>query len=261
MNSPFPGMDPYLEAHWLDVHTSLVSGSRDVLNQLLPPDLVASAEERIAIESEHNDVHRFGPDVRVFEPQSALESDDRGSLAVAAPYRLVVQIEPIIQRFIRIVEVGTERLVSVIEFVSSSNKIGDGLIAFQSKRRELLASGVNFVEIDLVRDGDWRALLRPHVCPRKIATVYRAIMRMPSDLGAAYLHPIALQQRLPSIDIPLRSTDARLQLDLQSLLDRAYLNGRYGRRIDYQKPCEPTLEETDTVWANELLITAGLRQP
>jgi hypothetical protein len=24
MNSPFPGMDPYLEPHWLDVHARLV---------------------------------------------------------------------------------------------------------------------------------------------------------------------------------------------------------------------------------------------
>lgn len=29
MPSPFPGMDPYLEAHWGDVHTSLATYARD----------------------------------------------------------------------------------------------------------------------------------------------------------------------------------------------------------------------------------------
>src|SRR5207302_3594168 len=66
MPSPFPGMDPYLEPHWLDVHTSLVSGARDALNQRLPDDLIASAEERVAVEGEEAD-RLWGPDVQVFE--------------------------------------------------------------------------------------------------------------------------------------------------------------------------------------------------
>jgi hypothetical protein len=41
MKSPFPGMDPYLERHWPDVHSALVMSARGVLNELLPPDLVA----------------------------------------------------------------------------------------------------------------------------------------------------------------------------------------------------------------------------
>ena len=39
MNSPFPGMDPYLERHWGDVHQALVTYIRDQLQPSLPDDL------------------------------------------------------------------------------------------------------------------------------------------------------------------------------------------------------------------------------
>jgi hypothetical protein len=37
MPSPFPGMDPYLEAYWGDAHVGLIAYARDQLNQHLPP--------------------------------------------------------------------------------------------------------------------------------------------------------------------------------------------------------------------------------
>jgi hypothetical protein len=65
--SPFPGMDPYLEPHWLDIHTKLVAYSADALNVVLPQSLIARTEERIAIASEADEPHQLAPDVRVFE--------------------------------------------------------------------------------------------------------------------------------------------------------------------------------------------------
>src|SRR5579884_2052949 len=154
MKSPFPGMDPYLEAHWLDVHTSLVKDARDALNRRLPDDLVATAEERVAVEDERGVEQRFGPEVRIIEPQGVTEPEESvGGVAVAAPLRLLAQVEPIIERFIRVIETGTERLVTVIEFVSPTNKRGEGLYEFRAKRGKLVGAGVKFVEIDLVRQG------------------------------------------------------------------------------------------------------------
>jgi len=86
MKSPFPGMDPYLEPHWPDVQTSVVAGARDSLNERLPDDLVASAEERIAIESEGDEEDVFEPDVRVFEsPAGETGAVDASPGAVDAP--------------------------------------------------------------------------------------------------------------------------------------------------------------------------------
>jgi hypothetical protein len=37
MQSPFPGMDPYLEQHWGDVHHNLISLAQGMLNDHLYP--------------------------------------------------------------------------------------------------------------------------------------------------------------------------------------------------------------------------------
>jgi hypothetical protein len=245
-------MDPYLEPHWRDVHTSLISGARDMLNKRLPDDLIASAEERIAVESEAGEERRFAPDVRVFELPASEAAAAEGT-AIAAPFRLLAQIEPITERFIKVIEVGTERLITVIEVISPTNKEREGLVAFRSKRAELLAAGVNFVEIDLVRSGDWQALLRPHRCVRNGISLYRVTLRLPSDPAAVHLHPISLRERLPEIKIPLREQDPPVRLDLQELVNNAYENGRYARRLDYSAPLDPRLTGDDATWADELL--------
>ena len=256
MKSPFPGMDPYLETHWLDVHTSLISQARDALNESLPDDLIASAEERIAVESETGQEHTYGPDVRIFEPpatQTQLISSATDPEA-STTYRLLAQIEPATERFIRVIEAGSERLVTVIEFISPANKTSPGLAAFRTKRAEILASGASFVEIDLVRRGDWRLLLRPHRWP-KADTAYRFALRIASDPAAVHFHPIELRHRLPAVPIPLRHGDPQVELDLQTLVDKAYATGRYTRRIDYRRPCSPPLSPEDAAWAASLLAS------
>src|SRR5687767_1593445 len=133
--SPFPGMDPYLEPHWLDVHSSLATSARDALNRQLPDDLVASVEERVAIEADAGSDLIYGPDVRITEPPAPLTTlvEEPAGGIVVAPYRLVAQVEPVTERSVQITEAGTERLVTVIEFVSPSNKRGGGLQAFRDK--------------------------------------------------------------------------------------------------------------------------------
>ena len=51
MKSPFPGMDPYLEAQgrWRDLHTSMITYCRDALNEVLPENYIAQIEEQIRL--------------------------------------------------------------------------------------------------------------------------------------------------------------------------------------------------------------------
>ncbi len=257
MTSPFPGMDPYLESHWLDVHTKLVAHAADMLNERLPEDVVASTEERVSVESsDENREQQFYPDVRVFQPGGgviATTFDVEPGGVIAADMKLVLQIEPMTERYIRIVQTGSERLITVIEFVSPANKIGRGLKEFRAKRRGLLAAGVSFVEVDLCRTGDWEELLHPWHCPPRGLSTYRAIIRVPGDPQAAYLYKFSLRESLPSIPIPLRPKERMVTLDLQPLIERAYVGGRYGRRLNYGIPPEPPLEGDDAAWAASLL--------
>lgn len=263
MTSPFPGMDPYLESHWLDVHSSMAVEARNALNASLPDDLVASVEERTEIASGLDDDvdYVFRPDVKTFEPPTGTERVESraGGAVVAAPFRLVVDLELGTERSVRIVAAGTERLVTVIEFISPANKRGLGLNEFRRKRGELLSSGVNVVEIDLVRAGDWQALMAPHECPREARTAYRATIRVPGDNRSAYLFPAPIREPLPAVQVPLREGDPVVMLELQTLLDRTYANGRYARRVDYHADPVPMLDTVDATWADSLLRAAGRR--
>ena len=51
MQSPFPGMDPYLEARWRDVHHRLCTYGCDQIQGQLSPDLLARLDERLVVES------------------------------------------------------------------------------------------------------------------------------------------------------------------------------------------------------------------
>ena len=67
MKSPFPGMDPYLEEHWGDVHHRFITYACDQLQELLPGDLRARVEERVFVEADIPVRRVFVPDVRVYE--------------------------------------------------------------------------------------------------------------------------------------------------------------------------------------------------
>src|SRR5688572_27724957 len=159
MPSPFPGMDPYLEANWRDVHSSLVIGARDALNTTLPDDLIARVEERVAIETDE-ELRRL-----VAAPAAA---------TVATPVLLRAQVEPLTERYVIVVDANAESLVTVIEFLSPTNKRrGEGMRDYRAKRGQLLDAGVSVVEVDLVRQGDWAGLLMPYVAHPAHHTPYR----------------------------------------------------------------------------------------
>jgi len=117
MKSPFPGMDPYLEYHWRDVHASLIIYARDQLQSQLPGGLRSRVEERVFVESDES--HSMYPDLRVFErrPESPETPGKPLGVAVAEPIIVHADVEPLSQTYIEILDVGTgNRVVTVIEF-------------------------------------------------------------------------------------------------------------------------------------------------
>jgi hypothetical protein len=263
-------MDPYLEPHWRDFHGAVVPYLRDAVDDALPEALVSRVVERIAIEIDDgsNRYHRQPrPDVRVFEPSSTIRFVDEGpdetedgSVAVLAPVVLDLGTEPSTELFIQIIDPSTDRLVTVVELLSKSNKTpGPGLYEYVAKREELLSAGVNFVEIDLVRSGEWERLLRPHVITDDIRTPFRYTYRKGNDPTRVGLHPVKLDHPLPPVKIPLRPHDPIATVEIQPLVDRAYAKGRYFKTLDYSKDCMPPLEGADATLAEQLLRAAGKR--
>src|SRR6266851_3520290 len=139
MRSPFPGMDPYLEQFWLDVHARMILYACDQLEDQLPASLIARVEERVVFETESVARQSRHPDVKITERPGR----GNGGVAVLAPPNevepIIVECEPVTETFINILEAGPgQRLVTVIEILSLSNKLpGESQQEYRSKQTEL----------------------------------------------------------------------------------------------------------------------------
>ena len=263
MTSPFPGMDPYLEASWGDVHASLIVYARERLQATLPGDLRARVEERIVIEAPEVR-HDFVPDIRVVERG---RPDAGGGVAVAeevvvtATPLVITLAEPETQGYIEIRDLRAgRRVVTAIEILSPSNKRpGAGRVMYEAKRAELIHAGVNLVEIDLLRAG-WRDLFVPaERVPESHRTPYAVCVHRGHRQGRYEYYRAPLRERLPAIRVPLRPADADVPLDLQALVNRCYKTGAYADDIDYRVDPDPPLDPADAAWADALLKEKGLR--
>jgi hypothetical protein len=267
MDSPFPGMDPYLERHWGDVHQRLVTYACDQLQDRLPFDLRARMQERLVIAAPAASARVFYPDVRVVERPGAAGLAAEGGVAVVVEPEVAVA-QPLVisyeatrrEGFIEIVEAGRrERVVTVVEVLSPSNKqAGGDQDQYLSKREDLWRAGVSLVEIDLLRGGRRVPMCPLEWIPESYRTAYQVAVRRGWGPARLEVYGVPLRERLPVIGIPLRSSDRDVALDLQVLVRRVYRNGRYDD-IDYRLEPEPPLGPDDAAWADTLLRDQGKR--
>jgi len=263
MPSPFPGMDPYLESHWRDVHTVSMTYARDEIQDQLPNDLIARVEEGVTVDEEDGS-RSIAPDVRVVEEPWA-GSGEGGGVAVAEkiaaePVRVLVDEQPT-PRHIEILDTGGgNRLVTAIEFLSPSNKIpADGRELYLRKQREYLHSAANLVEIDLLRAGYHTVAFDREKLRPEQRTPYVICVRRAAHPWEAEVYPATYREPLPTIRVPLRPTDADVTLNLQSLITQCYDRGRYAATINYARDPDPPLPLVEAQWADRLLREAGVR--
>src|SRR5262245_64350839 len=95
MHSPFPGMDPYLEAPsiWPDVHISLMSIFREQLTPLLAPKYLVELETQVVIDCLDDDPQVVLPDVSVTSPDVSAGAPSAVAVAVPAPIRIRVPLD------------------------------------------------------------------------------------------------------------------------------------------------------------------------
>jgi hypothetical protein len=163
--------------------------------------------------------------------------------------------DPIRERSVLIYDSEGHRIVTAIEVLSPWNKSpGKAVEAYLKKREKYISSEMNLVEIDLVRTGDWTEMVGQFIIPPKAATTYRVTVTRPELYGPLH-YPIPIHAKLPTIEVPLRPQDTPAKLNLQELIDKAYVMGRYNR-IDYTKPCKPALVGPEKDWAEQVISKA-----
>ncbi len=255
MKSAFPGVDPYLEQYWGDIHTSLMVYIRDQLTDQLPIDLQARVEESVSVDLDESPRWIY-PDITAVERPVALSSSAAVAVAnavITEPTIIPLPNEKPTQRHIEIVDLNSgNRVVTAIELLSPANKQEEaGRCAYRRKQREYIEAGVNLVEIDLIRTGSFIVAAPEGRIPWDMRTHFIICIRRAYRPEQAEIISVALEQPVPNFRLPLRQTDADAVLRLQPLLDDCYLRGRYAS-IDYSQPSRPKLDDKLAAWAMEL---------
>jgi hypothetical protein len=263
MPSPFPGMDPWLEDSEVfpDLHNSLIYLLREAINSGLPEGYVAMSANRVWVDDESQsepDVSVFGRNGKNAEPidLDAKPFTEAGMVAVKGERIL----EPWEEPYLEIRSGKGKRLVTAIEVVSLANKTPGkgGRMAYQQKQSEYWLSGVNLVEIDLLRKGPHTTSIPRNLLPQLGEFDYHICITPAGEANNYFLTRIRLADRLPQIVIPLDPGVTPIRFQLQPLLDRCYDSGRYAELVNYRLPCVPPLKPEQQAWAEGILRGKGL---
>ena len=241
MPSPFPGMDPFLEhpVFFPGLHGRFHVYMSEMLQASLPAPYFAEIHERLWVETSARYVE---PDTNVIHGGLEIADDERRETYVEIRTRLPE---------------GGERVVTVIEVLSLSNKTPSekGRELYLEKQREVLASPIHLVEIDLLRGGEHTTpMLRERLEQKAGPFDYHVSVHRFDQPGRFFIYPWQLETPLPEIAIPLLPGDREVPLDLQAVFTRCYDTGPYHRRVLYDPArIVPPLPETKTQWVRQIL--------
>ncbi|MCU0981963.1 MAG: DUF4058 family protein [Pirellulaceae bacterium] len=265
MPSPFPGMDPFLEHPGIfpGLHDRLIAYLSESLQARLPEPYYAEIGERLWVETSDRSI---GPDVYVLEDEGR-DREGQGGGKVGVGLLTEVRSQPVVvtvpqdefrEPYVEIRASGdNERVVTAIEVLSLTNKtLGvRGRDLYLRKQREILASPIHLVEIDLLRGGHHTTAVPLRRARAKTGPFdYHVCIHRFDHLEDYLVYPIRLQDRLPEIGIPLLPGDRDVVLDLQDVFQRSYDAGPYRRRIRYRdtEPVPP-LDPENLQWTAQLL--------
>jgi hypothetical protein len=244
-------MDPYLErpALWPDVHLELIRAIRLALTQAVAPRYYVTVEERMYIATVSPQTLLGRADAAVLGEPGVKEAAAPYAVA-GVPVTVFVPIEDEIrERFLEVREQGSNRLITVIEVLSPSNKhAGQGRISYEAKRNTIFAFATNLVEIDLLRIGE------PLPVYPTLKSDYRILISRAWERPHSLLYTFNLVDPIPDVPIPLQADDDEPILALNPILRQIYADVRYDLRIDYtQSPPEPALPPERSEWLKQVL--------
>lgn len=254
MPSPFPGMDPYLESPALrwGFHSRFINGISDALVPLVRPKYIVDVELRVIVQEVPDEIlFAVRPDVTITEGGTKAPLTATAATATIVPVRLALPVlEEVREVYLEVRELEAQRVVTVIEMLSPSNKRSgsSGWAEYIRKRSLTLHSDTHLIELDLLRSGQRMPMRDPLPPGDYYVMVSRAPHRPMADVYA-----FGLRDRLPTIPIPLAEDDPDVPLELQAVFNTLYDRAGYDYRLDYTSPPDPPLCPKDAEWASVLL--------
>ncbi|MFN8443445.1 MAG: DUF4058 family protein [Caldilineaceae bacterium] len=257
-NSPFPGMNPWLEhpSLWGDVHFRLIAALANYLSPLLVPHYYVAVGTHTYVTTLPNTPSIRYPDVAVVETKAGGIVHTPATLhesAVAEPVMVEVPLADTVEEsYLEIREPLSGDVITAIELLSPLNKRpGSGRDKYLRKRLEIFTTYTHLVEIDLLRS--WPPMPFAGSSP---LTDYRILLRRGEEGARARLYPFNLAAPIPCFPLPLQAGDDEPIVDLNQLLQQIYREASYHLRLDYTKLPVPPLQEEEQKWAEQILQAA-----
>lgn len=242
--SPFPGMDPYIERRewWKGLHTQIIGKlGTDLLPPLLAPAYFVDPEPSLQVVAERT----VYPDLQINAKEIFPSKYPSGmGMPVAAPTKVEeFQVKTVPdddnEPMALWIRNASERLVTIVEVLSYSNKAsGADRIQYLAKRREMIANGVNLVEVDLLRWGH-RLVLEP------LSEPYHIFVTRAQEHPKTYIWSFGFDSPIPTVPLPLVDRDEYVPLPLQEAIQVIYQARAFRERIDYSQDPEGPL---NTAW-------------
>lgn len=248
-DNPFPGMNPFLEGFWSDVHTGLMVYISDAIAEQLPSGLMARCNENVLFDVPVVTSWKQG----VAPGWQRLDEGTPAIVATEPECCVVEEVDEVTERWVEILG-PNGKVVTVIEVLSPMNKSA-GRGAYQAKCQSYIQGGVNVVEIDLLRGG-YHAVAMPYAVRDPKAPYIVCVSRAAKPHQKEY-YQTRLTAALPNVRIPLRVEDLDVVLPLQQLVDRCYRMGAYWNENHTSLP-NPPLDSEDAAWVAERVKVAGL---
>jgi hypothetical protein len=251
-------MDPYLEGPlWTTVHANLVEEIARQLAPKLRPKYLALTNQRVTVTTpdpiELAPTRSRLPGVGVYD--TGTPNTGSGAAVLSAPLTVdALMPEPITQTFIEIRDTESRTLVTAIEVLSPTNKRGDGLEEYRKKRQELLGGTAHLLEIDLLRIGE-----RFPVASTLPSVPYFVFLSRANRRPKVETWPIALDQTLPQVPVPLLAGDDDVFLDLQLALNTVYDLFAYDQAANHSGNAPVPLAPDQLAFAENRLKQAGMR--
>lgn len=227
MPSPFPGMDPYLEADgtWPEFQHQLVAG----LYQILLPGLVDRYRARI----------------------------HQRTYATEEPLFTSIIRQDRVEEHIEIRQRTDGRLVTLIDVVSPTNKrLPQGRAAYLETRKLARQANASVVELDLTLGGPPLLDYNRDGLPEWDYAVTVTRCTQPERYE---IYTSTLAKRLPRFKVPLAPDDRDTVVDLQGTFARAFDQGDFINKLDYGRDPEGKHADDKKAWIADWLKQMRLR--
>jgi Protein of unknown function (DUF4058) len=232
MPSPFPGMNPYLEAIWHDFHERFLPAAAAHLVPQVRPRYIVLIDENVYLHDIPQEERRLigRPDLSVVRGGGATTLAAVASVMEAPALVLLPEQDVESLSYLNVLDRESREVVTVVELLSPTNKRpGEHRAQYLAKRSAVRQSDAHLVEIDLLRGG------QPMPAEGRPECTYSVLVSRADRRPQADFWPFGLRDPLPIVPVPLRPGDANARLDLRAILDRIYDESAYEDFIDMRR--------------------------